>query len=70
MSEHDDVLEFGNCKTCNYAFRDESAQGRFHCGLTYYQVPPAQRRPVKLTSYPVVTPEHVCIHWMPKVISK
>ncbi len=68
MLEHDDLLELGSCRTCVYAFKDESEQGQLHCGLTYYQVPPAQRRPVKLASYPVVTPEHVCIHWMPKAI--
>ena len=68
MSEHDDVLEIGSCKTCIYAFSEQFEKGQLHCGLTYYQVPPAQRRPVKLASYPVVTPEHVCIHWMPKAI--
>ncbi len=66
MLENDNVLEIGCCKTCIYAFRDESELEQFHCGLTYYQVPPAQRRSVKLASYPVVSPDHVCIHWMPK----
>ncbi len=47
MSEHDDVLEIGSCKTCIYAFSDQLEKGQLHSGLTYYQVPPAQR----LTSF-------------------
>ena len=42
MFEHDGLQELGSCRTCIYAFRDKSAQGQLHCGLTYYQVPPAQ----------------------------
>ncbi len=70
MLENNNVMEIGSCKTCIYAFSDQLAKGQLHCGLTYYQVPPARRRPVKLASYTVVPSEHVCIHWMPKAISK
>jgi hypothetical protein len=66
MLEHNHLLERDCCRTCSFVLGADPAHGRLHCGLSYYQLPAADRRPVKLDNYPVVTPEHVCTHWTPK----
>jgi hypothetical protein len=66
MLEHNHMLERDCCRTCSFVFGADPTHGQLHCGLTYYQLPAAERRPAKLGNYPVVAAEHVCTHWIAK----
>jgi pimeloyl-ACP methyl ester carboxylesterase len=51
-----------SCQTCALNIKDGRA---FRCGFDYFQVPPSQRRPPKLTSFPEVAASHSCPRWDP-----
>lgn len=56
-----------HCGSCRYAVGSFAEAEQLHCGLTYYQVPAKDRRPLKLANYPVVSRSSSCINWKPRV---
>jgi hypothetical protein len=46
--KHNAMQENDCCKTCKYVMGGDSAHRQLHCGLSYYQTPPSERKPAKL----------------------
>lgn len=66
MLKRNHLLERDCCRTCIFVLGADPSRELIHCGLSYCQMPTADRRTVKLDNYPVVSPEHVCTNWIPK----
>jgi hypothetical protein len=49
-----------SCQNCAFTIKDG---GILHCGYDYFQIPPLERRTPKLTSFPEVANDNVCIRW-------
>jgi hypothetical protein len=48
------------CQNCGFTIKDGR---KLRCGFDYFQIPAPERRTPKLTSFPEVTPDHVCAKW-------
>ena len=50
------------CHNCAYCLRVE-ATTTLRCGQTYFQLPPSERKPMRLDHYPMVQTDHSCSSW-------
>ncbi len=49
------------CQNCAYCLRVDTTTLR--CGQTYFQLPPSERKPMRLEHYPVVQADNSCPAW-------
>lgn len=53
-----------NCQYCRFLIRNEDAPHELlRCGYSYLSLPPGQRRPNRLDSYPRVELNDTCDQW-------
>jgi pimeloyl-ACP methyl ester carboxylesterase len=48
------------CQNCGFTIKDGR---KLRCGFDYFQIPAPDRRTPKLTSFPAVENDHVCLRW-------
>jgi hypothetical protein len=51
---------------CSNHLKSDSSSSGLRCGLSYFSLPPTQRKQERMDHYPEVLPEHVCKDWSQK----
>ena len=51
------------CDRCAFVMLSDSSSTGFRCGYSYFQVPPVDRKPLKMDRYPEVQQIESCGHW-------
>jgi len=52
-----------NCLNCSYLLYSDTAASGYRCGMTYFMLPPLERRVGRMDSYPEIQSTDNCESW-------
>lgn len=55
-----------SCKNCRYVLQSDTAQSGLRCGWEYFQHPPAERHPRRMSQFAELEPINWCEKWKAK----
>jgi len=59
----DSLITHKQCFNCKNALLSETSESGLRCGLAYFALPALKRKPVPMSTYPVVEEKHYCENW-------